>query len=200
MAHELGVNVGTRMILRVEEPSLFSRDAPLSGERDARFVSWNRPFGGVLNSSQLGKFSLRASMEPVRTLFAPLSLLQEDMFVNFDPVEERTDFANLLLVLTNESENILEENMERVWTLSDAGLEIKKLQSDDTWSLRTRSVFLSDSIVNRAEEINPNLQGEFTYLVNAIRKPRRGQDLNTSIIPYSMVCGVDSFGILLIKD
>ncbi|MDA9119093.1 FtsX-like permease family protein [Opitutales bacterium] len=192
LAHELGVNVGTRMILRVEEPSLFSRDAPLSGERDARFVSWNRPFGGVLNSSQLGKFSLRASMEPVRTIFAPLSLLQEDMFVNFDPVGERTDFANLLVVLTNEPQNILEENMERAWTLSDAGLEIKKLKSNDTWSLRTRSVFLSDSIVNRAEEINPDLQGEFTYLVNAIRKPVRGQDLNTSMIPYSMVCGVDS--------
>ncbi|MDG1173259.1 MAG: ABC transporter permease, partial [Opitutales bacterium] len=191
LANELGVKAGTRMILRVEEPSLFSRDAPLSGERDARFVSWNRPFGGVLNSSQLGKFSLRANMEPIRTVFAPLSLLQEDMFVNFDPVGERTDFANLLLVLTNEPENILEENMERVWTLSDAGLDIKKLQSNEAWSLRTRSVFLSDSIVDKAMEINPSLQGEFTYLVNAISKPVIGQDQGRSIIPYSMVCGVE---------
>ena len=51
--------------------------------------------------------------------------------------------------------------------------------------------FLSDSIVDKAMEINPSLQGEFTYLVNAISKPVIGQDQSRSIIPYSMVCGVE---------
>ena len=34
--NELKMDHGSRLILRVEEPSLFSRDAPLSGERDSR--------------------------------------------------------------------------------------------------------------------------------------------------------------------
>ena len=41
----LKVQPQERLILRVEEPGLFSRDAPLSGERDNKFVSVNKGSG-----------------------------------------------------------------------------------------------------------------------------------------------------------
>lgn len=190
LAGELKLQSGSRMVLRVEEPSLFSRDAPLSGERDARFVSWNRPYHGELKASLLGKFSIRSNMEAVRTVFAPLSMLQQDMFAAFDPVGQRTDFANLLLVSAQATSTVLERAAEEAWSLSDAGLEMKKLRFEDHWSLRTRSVFLPDSIVVRASKIEPTAQGELTYLVNAIQKANDDQNKSSSLIPYSMVAGV----------
>ncbi|MEK9773091.1 MAG: ABC transporter permease [Opitutae bacterium] len=192
LAAELETEVGARLVLRVEEPSLFSRDAPLSGERDARFVSWNRPYLGEVRPAALGNFSLRANMQPARTIFVPLSMIQEDMFASFSTNGERTDLANLLLVGTGKkSIDPLMGAMERCWTLADAGLEIKKLRSEDAWNLRSRSVFLSDRIVSAARQINPSLQGELTYLVNAIAKTEEQGDANTSLIPYSMVTGVE---------
>jgi len=199
LAEELKLQVGSRMVLRVEEPSLFSRDAPLSGERDARFVSWNRPYLGELKSSLLGKFSIRSNMDAVRTVFAPLSMLQQDMFAAFDPVGQRTDFANLLLVSTQESRTVLERTAEEAWSLSDAGLEIKKLRFEDDWSLRTRSVFLPDSIVDRASKIEPTAQGELTYLVNAIQKVTDDPTKSSTLIPYSMVAGVAPGGAGLLE-
>ena len=192
LAAELETEVGDRLVLRVEEPSLFSRDAPLSGERDARFVSWNRPYLGELSHGAMGNFSLRASMEPVRTIFVPLSMIQEDMFVSFSADGERTDFTNLLLVGAGEQPiDPMMDAMERCWTLADAGLQIKKLRSRNAWNLRSRSVFLSDRVVHTARQINPTLQGELTYLVNSIGRPEVRVDTNSSLIPYSMVTGVE---------
>ena len=191
LAKEIEVGHGTRMVLRVEEPSLFSRDAPLSGERDARFVSWNRPVLGKLSSSQLGEFSLYPSMDSIRTVFAPLSMLQQDMFISFDPVKGRTDFANQLLISTPGSLKSVLNAIEKNWTLADAGLEVLDLRSNPRRCLRTRSVFLSDSMVNLAKEIDPDAQGELTYLVNAIHKSESHEGSDSPLIPYSMVTGID---------
>ena len=49
----LNKQVGDRLILRMEEPSLFSRDAPLSGERDNKFVTMNEELGGVVSQTDL---------------------------------------------------------------------------------------------------------------------------------------------------
>lgn len=192
LASELKTAIGARLILRVEEPSLFSRDAPLSGERDARFISWNRPFLGEVPSTALGNFSIYAKMESSRTIFVPLSTLQNDLFINFSADQKKVNFANLLLVSTfkNSMEQV-SHAMERCWTLDDAGLELKKLHAKEAWNLRSRGVFLSENIINTAKNIHPMARGELTYLVNAIRKPKGKDDLNSSIIPYSMVAGVE---------
>ena len=164
---------GSRLILRVEEPSLFSRDAPLSGERDSRFISWNRPIVGANEPSALGNFSLRASMSEARTLFVPLGMLQEDMFVSFDPEKARSDFCNFILAdAETGSISQVEEAIRNCWTLGDAGLNLKKLTQPNLWNLRSRSVFLSDPMVAAAKEVDENVRGELTYLVNAIRKPK----------------------------
>jgi putative ABC transport system permease protein len=189
--NELKMDHGSRLILRVEEPSLFSRDAPLSGERDSRFISWNRPLQGAIEPIALGNFSLRASMSEARTLFVPLGMLQEDMFVTFDPKKGRSDFCNLILADAEEgSISHVEEAIRNCWTLGDAGLSLKKLTQPNIWNLRSRSVFLTDRLVETAKEVDENLRGELTYLVNAIRMPANHKLNETSMIPYSMVTGV----------
>ena len=138
------------MILRVEEPSLFSRDAPLSGKRDAKFVTWNRSYLGELGSELLGKFSLRSNMEPARTIFAPF-MLQDDLFIHFEQEDKkRNDFANLVLAkVAADKTKKLKDALGRVWQLQDGGLKIKKLTEDNTWVLRSRSIFLNDKLLKR---------------------------------------------------
>ena len=192
LSNELKMDHASRLILRVEEPSLFSRDAPLSGERDSRFISWNRPLLGAIEPSALGSFSLRASMSEARTLFVPLSMLQEDMFVSFDPEKGRSDFCNLILADAEAgSISQVEEAIRNCWTLGDAGLSLKKLTQPNLWNLRSRSVFLADPLVESAKKLDENLRGELTYLVNAIRMPTSHGHNDASMIPYSMVAGVD---------
>ena len=48
-----------RLILRMEEPSLFSRDAPLSGERDNKFISMNQELGEIIAADGFGSFGLK---------------------------------------------------------------------------------------------------------------------------------------------
>ena len=90
---------GARIILRVEEPGLFSRDAPLSGERDDKFVSFNENFW---EGSSRGIRELWPAGQPKRTShpFRADAILQKKMFRSFDEEAGSTEFANFILLET----------------------------------------------------------------------------------------------------
>ncbi|MFL2937740.1 MAG: ATP-binding cassette domain-containing protein [Opitutales bacterium] len=192
LGKRLKSETGERLILRMEEPSLFSRDAPLSGERDSKFVSMNKEFGGIIPPEGFGNFGLLGNQREPLTLFVSLSELQKKLFRSLDEATQSTNFANFLLLgIPGDKEIDLEKAkiaMDSCWTLEDAGIEIKKLRESDEWSVRTRQVFLSDSLVDKAKEEQPKASGVLTYLVNAIEKIEEGN--KSSLIPYSMISGV----------
>ena len=80
LAKRLNAEVGDRLILRMEEPSLFSRDAPLSGERDNKFVTMNEEFGGVVPADGFGNFGLQGNQREPLTIFVSLQALQKKLF------------------------------------------------------------------------------------------------------------------------
>ena len=80
LASRLKVEVGDRFILRMEEPSLFSRDAPLSGERDNKFVTMNQEFGGIVTADGFGNFGLQGNQQEPLTIFVSLDALQKKLF------------------------------------------------------------------------------------------------------------------------
>ena len=90
--------IGDRLILRMEEPSLFSRDAPLSGERDNKFVTMNEEMGGVLPAEGFGHFGLQGNQREPLTVFVSLEALQKKLFRSFDQVSGTRKFANFLLM------------------------------------------------------------------------------------------------------
>ena len=192
LGKRLKSETGERLILRMEEPSLFSRDAPLSGERDSKFVSMNKEFGGIIPPEGFGNFGLLGNQREPLTLFVSLSELQKKLFRSLDEATQSTNFANFLLLgIPGDKEIDLKKAkiaMDSCWTLEDAGIEIKKLRESDEWSVRTRQVFLSDSLVEKAKEEQPKASGVLTYLVNAIEKIEEGN--KSSLIPYSMISGV----------
>ncbi|SVB32932.1 uncharacterized protein METZ01_LOCUS185786, partial [marine metagenome] len=190
----LKVQPQERLILRVEEPGLFSRDAPLSGERDNKFVSFNKKLGGSVGAEGFGRFGLQGNQREPLTLFVPLETLQKRMFRNFDEVAGKTTFANFLLLGNPGGKAVSNEKakaaLDEAWTLSDAGISVKELRDEPAWSVRSRQVFLSDSLRRAGETSATKTTGVLTYLVNAIGKGNEDSNAS-SLIPYSMVSAVD---------
>ena len=190
-----------RLILRIEEPGLFSRDAPLSGERDNKFVSFNETLMGSVPAEGFGRFGLQGNQREPLTLFVPLKTLQKKMFRNFDEEAGQTTFANFLLLGSPGGESVTPEKAEtalnEAWTLADAGLTVKELRDSPIWSVRARQVFLNDPVREAARKLAPDTTGALTYLVNAIAAGSEPPDANasegnaTALIPYSMVTAVE---------
>lgn len=192
-----------RIILRIEEPSFFSRDAPLSGERDNKFVSFNGKLSGPVSSDGFGHFGIQGNQREPLTLFVPLQTLQKRMFRSFDEENGKTDFANFLL-LGRSDRGVIDENsarlaLEKSWTLADAGISVKLLRDTSAFSVRTRQVFLNPSLEIAALSIDSNATGVLTYLVNTIETENL-EGNGSGLIPYSMVSAVDPKKVLFMPD
>ena len=199
----LKIQDGERIVLRVEEPSLFSRDAPLSGERDNKFVSLNKTLGGFVSKEGFGRFGLLGNQREPLTLFVPLETLQKRLFRNFDEQNFETAFANFLLLGSPGGSMLSMEKAESAlndsWTLADAGISVKELRDTPAWTVRSRQVFLNDSLVKAGRKAVGNSAGVLTYLVNAIYL---GEDEKnaSALIPYSMVSATDPKKTDLLPD
>ena len=193
LAKRLKAEVGDRLILRMEEPSLFSRDAPLSGERDNKFVTMNEQFGGIVSANGFGNFGLQGNQREPLTVFVSLKALQKKLFRSLDEVSGSTKFANFLLMGRDSGGEIdivsAKKAMDESWKLADAGIEIKDLNDSNEWSIRTRQVFLSDGLVAKGRGLDSKASGVLTYLVNAIEKSSEGN--GSALIPYSMISAVE---------
>ena len=192
-----------RILLRVEEPGLFSRDAPLSGERDNKFVSLSNKLAGSVSSDGFGRFGLQGNQREPLTLFVPLKVLQKRMFRNFDEVAGKWAFANFLLLGDPKGETVAAKKAEtalnNAWTLTDAGVSVKELRDQPAWSVRSRQVFLSDSLRRAGQKSSPETTGTLTYLVNAIAKGREEENAS-ALLPYSMVTAVEPAKTAFLPD
>jgi len=159
LAEQLGVRVGDMIVVRVEEPALVSRDAPLSGRSDTS-VALRVRITAVAGDNEFGRFSLQANQVPPHTVFVPLALLQEQL--------KHAGQANTLLTGAPADANAA---LRSVWTLADAGLEVRDNE------LRTDRVFL-DPAVSRA--LASNGAGALTYFINEFRHGEK-------TTPYSFI-------------
>ncbi len=164
LAEQLDVHVGDTIVVRVEQPSLVSRDAPLSGRSDES-VALRVRVTAIAGDDEFGRFSLHANQVPPHTVFVPLAILQGLL--------HHAGQANTLLTGAKADANVA---LRKVWTLADAGLEVR----DNPPELRTDRVFL-DPVAIRT--IPANGAGVLTYFVNEFR-------LGGKTTPYSFVTAV----------
>ena len=80
LAAQLGVKPGDEVLLRLEKPSAFSKDAPLSGEEEGS-VSLRVRVARVVGDADFGRFALASGQVPPHTAFVPLAALQEKLGV-----------------------------------------------------------------------------------------------------------------------
>ncbi len=169
-AAQLGVKAGDTVVLRLEKPGLFSRDAPLSGE-ESDVVAIRAKVQRVVSDAEFGRFGLAASQVPPFNVFIPLGYLQKRL--------EFPGKANLLL--SRHPPNALAEAVGAKWNLTDAALQLRPLPDERGRELRSSRVFIDDSVVSSV----PKGLDALTYLVNELR-------FGTKAAPYSMVTAVDA--------
>ena len=169
-ATQLGAKAGDTIIVRIEKPGAFSRDAPLSGD-ESDIVAIRVTIADIVGDDGFGRFSLAASQVPPFTVFLPIEALQKQL--------EFAGKANLLL--STDGPEHLAAAVAAKWQLADASLELRALPDGAGLELRSPRVFLDETIVVAAPEGPKAL----TYFVNEIR----AGDL---AVPYSMVTGVES--------
>jgi len=169
-AAQLGVKAGDTVVLRVEKPGMFSRDAPLSGE-EGEVVAIRANVQRIVPDGEFGRFSLSASQVPPFNVFVPLELLQKRL--TFEGK------ANLLL--SRSTEPALADAVRAKWNLADASLQLRPLPREGGWELRTSRVFIDPPLAKAA----PRGLDALTYLVNELRAGEKAA-------PYSMVTAVDA--------
>ena len=168
LAARLGLNTGDSLIVRLEKPSAFSKDAPLSGEEEA-IQSLRARIVAIADDARFGRFALQATQVPPATVFLPLEYLQRQL--------DLSGKANLLL--SSLAPDRLREAAVAHWSEEDAALEVRTLTEDAGFEVRTSRVFLGDSQVHSL----PPGQSSLTYFVSEIRSGDKAT-------PYSMVNGV----------
>ena len=171
LARQLGVNVGDTVILRVEQPSLISRDAPLSGRSDLS-VAIRGHVRAIAGDENFGRFGLEANQVPPLSVFAPLAALQAQL--------KHPGQANLLLTSAGTNANAA---LRARWTLADAGLELREVRGGAQIELRTDRIFLEPNVAAAALAVSSNAVGVLTYFVNEFR-------LGDRATPYSFVTAV----------
>ncbi len=174
---QLGAQLGDTLVVRVEEPSYVSRDAPLSGSSDTS-NAFRVQLRAIAGEAQSGRFSLQPSQIPPLTLFMPLPALQAQL--------KRADRVNTLLVGGDVTPQRAETALRKHWTLADADLELREVA--DGFDLRTARVFLDPPIAEAAKSVATGATGVLTYLVNELGFAGRAT-------PYSMVTATEIVGL-----
>jgi ABC-type lipoprotein release transport system permease subunit len=173
-ASQLGVKEQDEVILRIEKPAVFSRDAPLSGE-EADIVAIRAIVVAIRNDAALGRFSLAAGQVPPFTIYAPLAELQKRLGMKRE--------ANLLLAAGTSVEPFA-QSVRSKFDLADASLELREASA--TVELRTPRVFLDPPVVAIAPPAKNGRRIEaLTYFVNELRAGEKAT-------PYSMLTAVDA--------
>ncbi len=214
IAAQLGVKSGDTVIVRVEKPGLFSRDAPLSGE-ESEIVSIRAQVGRVVTDEEFGRFSLQASQVPPFTVFVPLKQLQTRvglagranlLLTRQREIVQFVGWASATIgsltiqlpdwlaariaapLIERDREPTLTELRERVTTemrLTDASLELREPAHSGP-ELRTSRVFLDPPVAAAAPQTKDGRRlDSLTYFVNELRAGDKAT-------PYSMVTAVDT--------
>ncbi|MEE9566588.1 MAG: ABC transporter permease, partial [Desulfobacteria bacterium] len=175
LAELLGIEENDEILLRFHKLDVMPRDAPLSLDSESTIARRFR-VRSIASNSRFGRFNLKADQVSPSTVFVSLSALSREM-----GFEHR---ANALLV-SERTEDLLDiqivnEELKEIWTLADAGFELKEIQSRSIVELKSSRIFLDPSVIDAAMSLSESAQPILTYFVNELSRGDRST-------PYSFV-------------
>lgn len=177
VARKLGVAAGGEVLLRIEKVAMMPRDVPLVSDED-RTTAFRLNVQAVADDSAFGRFDLAANQAAPLNVFVPRVWLAEKV--------EQPGRVNMLLATRPKDAATVEElnaAIGKVWQPADAGIELTRLEQRDSLELRSRRVFIEESICDPAMKADAGAVGILTYFVNEIR-------LGDKATPYSMVAAM----------
>ena len=178
LAAKLGVGVGDEVVLRIEKPSLVPREVPLTPDSGLS-IAFRLVVKAIAGDSDFGRFSLQANQIAPLNVFVPLQWLQEKL--------DRSAQANTLLIAADAEDSLTIEKANKAlgkcWQLADADIELRRLKHKDMFEIRSRRVFIDESITAATINTGDESFGVLTYFVNELSSGDR-------TTPYSMVAAV----------
>ncbi len=178
LAAKLGVGLGDEVVLRIEKPSLMPREVPLTPDSGLS-IAFRLVVKAVAGQSDFGRFSLQANQVTPLNVFVPLQWLQEKL--------DRSAQANTLLIAADAEDSLTIEKANKAlgkcWQLADADIELRWLKHKDMFEMRSRRVFIDESITAATINTSDESFGVLTYFVNELSSGDRTN-------PYSMVAAV----------
>ncbi len=174
LAARLQARAGDTVLLRIEKPSMLSREAPISPQQDYS-ISARLRVQGVVTDAQFGRFGLQANQASPLNAFLPLEYLQSKLSLEHK--------ANLLLSrVAAGGGNVTNAQaaLTKCWRLQDGEAELRPLPQDGGWELRSSRVFLDPPLAAAARQADPKAGPILTYFVNELAD-------GTNTTPYSMV-------------
>ena len=222
LAEQLQVKAGDSVILRLEKPSAFSKDAPLSGE-EAEVISFRANVTRVLGDEDFARFSLASGQVPPPSAYLPIGTLQQKtgLGAKVNIAASRRDEVSEGKTVATPREGLLgklgfKERVKIAGTtvleprrlldpedlpaklradLANADLAIKDLPAGLGRELRTSRVFLAPPIVDaaRANEREIGVHG-VDALTYFVNELRldNGENPKGKSTPYSMVTAIDA--------
>ncbi len=179
-AVRLNLNAGDEFLLRIKKLDFLPKDVPMALD-DESAAAKHFKVKAIASASEFGRFNLKAEQSAVNSVYISLSMLNGLM--------DLTDRANVLLVSEKSGSPLSLTNvnaaLKKVWTLSDAGLEILSLKDRDIVQLKSKRIFLDSSFAAAALKTDENAEKIFTYFVNEIRYGKNST-------PYSFISAAGS--------
>jgi ABC-type antimicrobial peptide transport system permease subunit len=175
LAEQLRLKIGDELLLRMEQPDVLSRDAPLSSVEDSS-LAFRLNISAIYADANFGHFSLRANQAIPFNIFVDKRTLQEKL--------DLVGRSNLMLVGISEgaTHSLLEVNssLQAKFTLDDAHYSLVSIEGKNELELRNSRIFLDDVVSDIAVTSAESTYGLFSYFVNELRSEH-------AATPYSMV-------------
>ncbi len=175
LATRLEIKEDDEIVLRMQELDVMPKDAPLSMDSEST-IARRFKVKAIASDSGFGRFNLKADQVSPSTVFVSLPALSQDM-----GFERR---ANVLLISERPGTpldiQVVNKAVKDVWTLVDAGLELREITGRNFVELKSSRVFLDPSVVDAAVNLSQKARPILTYFVNEIQLRNRST-------PYSFV-------------
>ncbi|MHC4216204.1 MAG: ABC transporter permease, partial [Planctomycetota bacterium] len=154
-----------------------SREVPLVPDKDLS-IAFRLTVTAIAGSGQFGNFNLAANQIAPLNAFVPIEWLGEKL--------DRAARANMILAAGDDqiSANSANEKLAKVWQLTDVELELQQVTDSGMIELRSKRIFIDESISTAALAASANAAGVLSYFVNELRA-------NDKTTPYSMVTAID---------
>jgi putative ABC transport system permease protein len=177
LARRLGLKVGQDIVVRMRAVGGLPAEAVLTQEEQSR-VSLRRTVSRIVEAEQFGAFDLYSRPGGGLNVYIPLRQLNA-----FLGHQDRL-WANTLLFAGAIESSEIGQTLPAVWRLQDAGLELRLVDWPRVLELRSRDVFMPDSLAERIQKNVPGSQGVLTYFVNEFRRGDKS-------VPYSFICAME---------
>jgi len=178
VAVSLNLKLGDEFILRMAKPAILPGDLPLLSEND-NILSFRLYVKTIASDTFPGNFSFRSNQIAPANIFIPLEWLGK---------KTGTPGKANVIIARGEKSNLLQEKLNKVWSLNDVGLK-PIITKNGTIELKSKKIFISDTISAKAMKI-PGAQGVLTYFVNSIKLKTANRKTKKQT-PYSFVTGIE---------